>query len=227
MEKSRSIRLAANLPHSLWKEVLNTAVYLHNRLPREAQTWKSPYEVFFSSVHVSGPKPIQKKPQLAHIKAYGCRAYAMTKSAQLKENKLRKLDSRAHVGYLVGYDSTNIFRIWIPHHKEVKVISTRDVLFDEHTLYSGESEATAEMIPEMDSLVARIELPESLATNESILDLEDEEIPEPLVDSEDEEPGEGVAIFDEKEDYELARALEEALLTPPHSEIDPESALHV
>ena len=66
MEKSRSMRLIANLPYSLWKEVLNTAVYLHNRLPREAQTWKSPYEVFFSSVHVSGPKPIQKKPQLAH-----------------------------------------------------------------------------------------------------------------------------------------------------------------
>jgi len=83
------------------------------------------------------------------------------------------------------------------------------------------------MIPEMDSLVARIKLPESLATNESILDLKDEEIPEPPVDSEDKEPGEGVATFDEKEDYELARALEEALLTPPHSEIDPESALHV
>jgi len=104
---------------------------------------------------------------------------------------------------------------------------TRDVLFDKHTLYSGESEATAEIIPEMDSLVARNELLESLATNKSILDLKDKEIPEPLVDSEDKEPGEGVAIFNEKEDYKLARALEEALLTPLYSEIDPESALHV
>ena len=104
---------------------------------------------------------------------------------------------------------------------------TWDVLFDEYTLYSGELEATAEMILEMDSLVARIELLESLATNESILDLKDKEILEPLVDSEDKEPGEGVATFDEKEDYELAWALEEALLTPLHSEIDPESALHV
>ena len=89
-------------------------------------------------------------------------------------------------------------------YKEVKVILTWDVLFDKYTLYSGESEATAEIIPEIDSLVARIKLLESLATNESILDLKDEEILEPPVDSEDEELGEGVAIFDEKEDNELA-----------------------
>ena len=75
--------------------------------------------------------------------------------------------------------------------------------------------------------MARNELLESLATNKSILDLKDEEIPEPPVDSEDEEPGEGVATFDEKEDYELAQALEEALLTPLYLEIDPESALHI
>ena len=77
----------------------------------------------------------------------------------------------------------------------------------------------------MDSLLARITLPESHAANESIL--KEEEILEPPVDSEDEEPGEGVAVFDEKEDYELARALEEALLTPPPLEFDPEAALHV
>ena len=106
------------------------------------------------------------------------------------------------------------------------MISTRDVLFDENTFFSGKSEVTAEAIPEVDSLMARIELPEGHVTNEVILE-EDDAI-EPLpVDPEDEEPGEGVAVFDEKEDYELARALEEALLTPPPSEVDPEAALHV
>ena len=52
--------------------------------------------------------------------------------------------------------------------------------------------------------MAYIKLLESLATNKSILDLKDKEILEPLVDSEDKELGEGVATFDEKEDYELA-----------------------
>jgi hypothetical protein len=63
---------------------------------------------------------------------YDCRAYAMTEHAQLKKRRLRKLDPRAHIGYLVGYDSTNIFRVWIPH--QGKVISTRDVLEECRTI---------------------------------------------------------------------------------------------
>lgn len=59
----------------------------------------------------------------------------MTANAQLKKKRLRKLDPRAHIGYLVGYASTNIYRIWIPH-KGV-VISTRDVIFDETTFFDG------------------------------------------------------------------------------------------
>src|SRR5216117_4081075 len=109
----------------------------------------------------------------------------MTREAQLKKEKEWKLNPRAHIGYLVRYDSTNIFRIWIPH--QGKVISTRDVLFDEYTFFNGKSEISAEAIPEVDSLLARITLLESHAANESIL--KEEEILEPLVDSEDEEPG--------------------------------------
>jgi hypothetical protein len=55
----------------------------------------------------------RRKPQLAHLKAYGCKAYAMTADAKLKNKRLQKLNSRAHIGYLVGYDSTNIFRIYL------------------------------------------------------------------------------------------------------------------
>jgi hypothetical protein len=36
--------------------------------------------------------------------------------------------SKAWIGYLVGYDSTNIYRIWNPVLK--KVIRTRDVIFN-------------------------------------------------------------------------------------------------
>ena len=35
MTKSRAIRLAAPFPNALWKEIINAAVYLHNRSPRE------------------------------------------------------------------------------------------------------------------------------------------------------------------------------------------------
>jgi hypothetical protein len=52
-----------------------------------------------------------RKPHLAHLKVYRYRAYAMTRNAQKKINRLAKLDPRAYISYLVGYDSTNIFRI--------------------------------------------------------------------------------------------------------------------
>jgi len=122
VEKARAMRISANLPHDLWNEIVNCAVYLRDRTPRESNGWKSPHEKFHT--YLSGRAT---KPQLAHLKAYGCRAYAMTANAQLKKKRLMKLDPRAHIGYLVGYASTNIYRIWIPH-KGV-VISTRDVIF--------------------------------------------------------------------------------------------------
>jgi hypothetical protein len=49
----------------------------------------------------------------------------MTSDAQLKKKRLSKLDPRAYIGYLISYNSTNIYRIWIPY-KGI-VISTRDV----------------------------------------------------------------------------------------------------
>jgi len=59
----------------------------------------------------------------------------MTSDAQLKKKRLSKLDPRAHIGYLVGYDSTNIYRIWIPY-KGI-VISTRDIIFNKKTFFDG------------------------------------------------------------------------------------------
>jgi hypothetical protein len=38
--------------------------------------------------------------------------------------------------YLVGYDSTNKYRIWNP--KLNKIISTRDVVFDEDSCFNGD-----------------------------------------------------------------------------------------
>jgi Integrase core domain. len=147
IEKARAMRISANLPHNLWKEIINSAAYLHNRTPREAQRWKTPYEAFYSAIEKMtregrGILKQSKKPQLVHLKVYGCRAYAMTADAQLKKNRKWKLNPRAYIGYLVGYDSTNIFRIWIPY-KGV-VISTRDVIFDEHTVFNGKPEGLSQ-----------------------------------------------------------------------------------
>ena len=140
----------------------------------------------------------------------------MTDNAQLKRRRLRKLDPKAHIGYLVGYDSTNIFRVWIPH--QGKVISTRDVIFDESTVFDGKKTHPSEqLIAQMDELVVRVSLDHAQAENEKVLE-EDEEILDPecpwRYESDDE-----VQRFDfnEKDDFELVQAVEKGLITLPMS----------
>jgi hypothetical protein len=73
-----------------------TAVYLLNRTPVESLSWKTPYEV--AGGH---------KPSMAYLSNIGAKAYYLN-------NKLKrgdKIESRALISHLVGYDSTNIFRI--------------------------------------------------------------------------------------------------------------------
>ena len=52
-----------------------------------------------------------------------------------RPKKRQKLQPKVHIGFLVGYKSTNIYRIWIPHKK--KVISARVVLFNEEEFFNG------------------------------------------------------------------------------------------
>jgi hypothetical protein len=53
----------------------------------------------------------------------GARAYVLNE----KLPRGAKLESRALIGHLVGFDSTNIFRVWLP--TIGRVIRTRDVVF--------------------------------------------------------------------------------------------------
>lgn len=59
IEKARAMRLSANLPYKLWREIISSATYLYNRTPRVSLDWKSPYEAFHIYVYdkeeVSGP----------------------------------------------------------------------------------------------------------------------------------------------------------------------------
>jgi hypothetical protein len=65
------------------------------------------------------------------MRLIGCRAYVLNRSLKRAD----KLESRALIGHLVGYESTNIFRIWLPTKNEV--IRTRDVVFEPTEFYDG------------------------------------------------------------------------------------------
>ncbi|KAI1518464.1 GAG-pre-integrase domain containing protein [Pyrenophora tritici-repentis] len=162
-EKARAIRLDANLPWELWPETTRAAVYLYNRTPNYPNNWKTPYEIFYTHAAamngiVTGPR----KPNQAHLKAYGCKAFAMTDDTHRGKSRLQRLDPKAWIGYLVGYQSTNIYRIWIP--SMAKVISTRDVVFDEETIFNGKTEDLMDnlmhnTLEEIATWVRTVELP--------------------------------------------------------------------
>ena len=59
----------------------------------------------------------------------------MILDAQLKKKRLSKLDPQAYISYLVGYNFTNIYRIWILY-KGI-VISTRGAIFNKKMFFNG------------------------------------------------------------------------------------------
>ena len=161
--KARCIRTHADLPTTLWPEAVKTAGYLLNRTPTKVLGWKTPTQALREAQKAlkKQNKPIRFDPQpyaaavasdpaswasgdtsnsqldeIKHLRVYGCRAYPLIPSIKIR--KKDKLSPRARIGYLVGYDSTNIFRIWIP--SKERVIRSRDVLFNEDLLYKDGTE---------------------------------------------------------------------------------------
>ena len=72
----------------------------------------------------------------------------MTTDALKKTNRLQRLNPKAWIGYLIGYSSTNIYRIWILQLN--KVISTRDVVFNEEERFTGDLEKLKDDVREVD-----------------------------------------------------------------------------
>lgn len=136
-DKARAMRISAKLPEQLWREITASAVYLLNRTPRYLLKWKTPYEKFFANIPATSKFPEKdNKPKQAHLRAYGCKVFVMTTDAMRKSDRLRRLKPKAWIGYLVGYNSTNVYRIWNP--LTSKIIVARDVLFNEREFFCGD-----------------------------------------------------------------------------------------
>jgi hypothetical protein len=119
------MRVHARLPEDLWPEIVPAAAYILNRTLNRQLDWKIPLEVLHQLTKIP-----HSPPSIVHLRVYRARAYSLIH----KIPKTEKLKPRAHIGYLVGYDSMNIFRIWIPSKKQV--VRTRDVTFNETLFYN-------------------------------------------------------------------------------------------
>ena len=163
--KARTMRIEANLPGDIWPEIVKAAGYISNRTPVRKLGWKTPFEAVK-----------KEKPRFAHMHVYGCRAYALDHHIARR----KKLDPRAHIGYLIGYDSTNIYRIWIPSRD--KVIRSRDVTLNDNLLYDpSDLDIGAVLNEHVDRLIETLELPEmqviELADDDNLLDTVVVEVP--------------------------------------------------
>lgn len=143
-QRARAMRIHANLPKDLSHEMYRTAAYILNRTPTEALGWKTPYEVVWG-----------RKPLVAHMRPIGCRAYVYNRDLRAAD----KLESRTLIGHLVGYQGTNIFRIWLP--TKDTVIVTRDVVFEPTLFFDGmDGYASAPVIEEVIELLEYPEMPQ-------------------------------------------------------------------
>ena len=98
--KARCMLLDAGLSIRFWAEAVRTAVYLHRRTPTSSlSASRSPYEALYGT-----------KPQLYHIRRFGCTVYRHIP----KEQRGGKFSDRARACMMVGYvnQTTKIWRVW-------------------------------------------------------------------------------------------------------------------
>jgi hypothetical protein len=113
--KIRSMLVGAELPTELWGEAAYTACYLHNRTARRYEEQVVTPEEMWTG----------KKPDLTHLRVFGCVAYA-----QLAKEQRGKLDPTSTRGIFVGYTPTSRqYRVYNPETGMVGRYTT--VSFDE------------------------------------------------------------------------------------------------
>ena len=129
-----------NLLKKLWSEITYVVVYLYNWISCYSLNWKSSYELFHTYLAHQDDVVIEEwKSQQAHLKVYDCKTYYMITDTLKKINHLNQLKSRVWINFLVSYNSTNIYQIWNLIFN--KVIWTRDIIFDEKTVFDDDIEA--------------------------------------------------------------------------------------
>lgn len=117
MERARCMLINASLQKQYWAEAVYTAAYITNRCPTRVLSYVTPEEQW------SG-----KKPDMRHIKIFGCEAMV-----HATKEKTQKLDPRASKMIFVGYcETTKGYRLLDP--KTRKIIISRDVVFLENSV---------------------------------------------------------------------------------------------
>ena len=109
-QKIRSIRMHLKLLVALQKEILKTVVYLLNRTPKYQHYQKTLYNQFYTFIAQRNGVTIKhKRLDQSHLHTYSYKAFTITIDALKKVNHLQRFNLKVWIGYLVGYNSTNVY----------------------------------------------------------------------------------------------------------------------
>ena len=102
------------MPKEFWVEMVQCAVYVHNRCPHAKLGEKTPQEAWSS-----------QKPTVSHFKVFGSVAYA-----HVPDQRRMKLDDKSKKFVFIGYDEKKkAYKLYDPI--ERKVVVSRDVHVNE------------------------------------------------------------------------------------------------
>ena len=126
LETARALYFQSKLPIKFWGECVLTAAHIINRLPLQSLNNISPYQKLFGI-----------KPNLEHLKCFGCLCYASNISPHRA-----KFDTRATPCIFIGYP-TNQKAYKLYDLNTHKIIISRDVYFyEKHYPYHINSDTT-------------------------------------------------------------------------------------
>ena len=124
MEMARSYLKEMKLPGMMWGEAVRHSIYVLNRLPTRALTGVTPYEAW----SVNG-----NKPDVGHIKVFGCTAHM-----KVPGHAVKKLDDRSLCVVNLGREpGSKAYRLYDP--KENRVYVSKDVVFEENKPWAWEN----------------------------------------------------------------------------------------
>jgi len=116
LEMIRTMIFDSKLPKSYWTFAVSYAQEILNRLPTRAVSEdKTPYELF-----------LQKKPSVAHIRVFRCRAFV-----HIPDEKRSKLDPKVVEGFFVGLPENRKGYIVADSRNHLRLYASRNVTFFE------------------------------------------------------------------------------------------------
>ena len=143
MERARAMLGHAGLPERYWAEAVATAAYLRNRTPTRALKDKiTPFEKWYG-----------RKPDLSHLRVFGCMAYAYIPDVNRKGKLSKKAEKLRFIGYSL---QTKGYRLI--HDGTAKIVVRRDVVFNE---YDFDHDASSVEVPTNEFVVDKNSIDEN------------------------------------------------------------------